>query len=188
MSFRRGRRLGLDIGSVRIGVASSDPDGILATPLTVVRRSDEPAALKQLREIVKSCLRFIVVCAVGVYVLSQIVIRPCLTLFTDADSAVYQITLGGFPIYAVSFLLMGVGIFASSLFTAFSNGVVSAVISFARTLVFLVGMLLTLPRLLGETGIWLAVPAAETLGLAVAVGFLLWGRKRYQYGKVSAEG
>ncbi|HJF75471.1 MAG TPA: Holliday junction resolvase RuvX [Brevibacterium linens] len=52
MSFRRGRRLGLDIGSVRIGVASSDPDGILATPLTVVRRSDEPAALKQLREIV----------------------------------------------------------------------------------------------------------------------------------------
>ena len=100
----------------------------------------------------------------------------------------YQITLGGFPIYAVSFLLMGVGIFASSLFTAFSNGVVSAVISFARTLVFLVGMLLTMPRLLGETGIWLAVPAAETLGLAVAVGFLLWGRKRYQYGKAFAEG
>lgn len=52
MSFRRGRRLGLDIGSVRIGVAASDPDGILATPLTVVRRKDEPAALKQLREIV----------------------------------------------------------------------------------------------------------------------------------------
>src|SRR5699024_5410372 len=43
---------GLDIGSVRIGVAASDPDGILATPLTVVRRKDEPAALKQLREIV----------------------------------------------------------------------------------------------------------------------------------------
>ncbi|MGO3180780.1 MAG: RuvX/YqgF family protein, partial [Brevibacterium linens] len=52
MSFRRGRRLGLDIGSVRIGVASSDPDGILATPLTVVRRADEPAALRQLRDIV----------------------------------------------------------------------------------------------------------------------------------------
>ena len=139
--------------------------------------------IEQLRKIVKSCLRFIVVCALGVYVLSQIVIRPCLTLFTDADSAVYSITLGGFPIYAASFLLMGVGIFASSLFTAFSNGVVSAVISFARTLVFLVGMLLTLPALLGEIGIWLAVPAAETLGLAVAAGFLLWGRGKYGYGK-----
>ena len=37
-------------------------------------------------------------------------------------------------------------------------------------------------ELLGELGIWLAVPAAEALGLAVAVGFLLWGRRRYGYG------
>nr|WP_245162190.1 Holliday junction resolvase RuvX [Brevibacterium marinum] len=44
--------MGLDIGSVRIGVAACDPDGILATPLSVIRRSDEPAALRQLREIV----------------------------------------------------------------------------------------------------------------------------------------
>ena len=98
---------------------------------------------------------------------------------------VCSITLEGFPIYAVSFLFMGVSIFASSLFTAFSDGMVSAVISFARTLVFLVGMLLTLPRLLGETGIWMAVPAAELLGLAVAIGFLVWGRKKYGYGRAS---
>lgn len=52
MNFRRGRRLGLDIGSVRIGVAASDPEGILATPLSVVRRKDEPAALRELQEIV----------------------------------------------------------------------------------------------------------------------------------------
>ena len=139
----------------------------------------------QLHQIVKSCLRFIAVCSVGIYALSQLIIRPSLMLFTDADSAVYSITLGGFSIYAVSFLFMGVSIFASSLFTAFSDGVVSAVISFARTLVFLVGMLLTLPRLLGETGIWMAVPAAELLGLAVAIGFLVWGRKKYGYGRAS---
>jgi putative Holliday junction resolvase len=52
VTLRRGRRLGLDIGSVRIGVAACDPEGILATPLTVVRRTDEPAALRQLREII----------------------------------------------------------------------------------------------------------------------------------------
>ncbi|MBO0864989.1 MAG: Holliday junction resolvase RuvX, partial [Mycobacterium sp.] len=34
----RGRRLGIDVGSVRIGVAASDPDGILATPVETVRR------------------------------------------------------------------------------------------------------------------------------------------------------
>ena len=34
----RGRRLGIDVGTVRIGVAVSDPDGILATPVETVRR------------------------------------------------------------------------------------------------------------------------------------------------------
>lgn len=136
----------------------------------------------QLRRIVCSCLRFLAVASVGIYVLSLLLIRPCLHLFTDPDTPVFRLTLEGFPLFAVSFLLMGVGVFASSLFTALSNGVVSAVISFARTFVFLVGMLLLLPEVLGETGIWLAVPAAEGLGLVVAVCFLLWGRKKYRYG------
>ncbi|MBF4481641.1 putative holliday junction resolvase [Rhodococcus rhodochrous J3] len=35
----RGRRIAVDVGSVRIGVASSDPDGILATPVETVPRS-----------------------------------------------------------------------------------------------------------------------------------------------------
>ncbi|BCI53010.1 putative pre-16S rRNA nuclease [Mycolicibacterium litorale] len=34
----RGRRIGIDVGSVRIGVASSDPDGVLATPVETVER------------------------------------------------------------------------------------------------------------------------------------------------------
>jgi putative Holliday junction resolvase len=34
----RGPRLGIDVGSVRVGVAISDPDGILATPLVTLRR------------------------------------------------------------------------------------------------------------------------------------------------------
>lgn len=36
--FVRGVRLGVDVGQVRVGVALSDPDGILATPLTTLRR------------------------------------------------------------------------------------------------------------------------------------------------------
>lgn len=36
--MRKGTRLGVDVGSVRIGVASCDPDGLLATPVETVRR------------------------------------------------------------------------------------------------------------------------------------------------------
>lgn len=34
-----GARLGVDVGSVRVGVAMSDPDGILATPVATVPRT-----------------------------------------------------------------------------------------------------------------------------------------------------
>lgn len=38
MTFRTGVRVGVDVGSVRIGVAASDPAGVLATPVETVRR------------------------------------------------------------------------------------------------------------------------------------------------------
>lgn len=44
----RGRRLGIDVGSVRIGVAVSDPDGILATPVETVRRDTSSGHLRRL--------------------------------------------------------------------------------------------------------------------------------------------
>lgn len=136
---------------------------------------------EQLRRIFRWCLSFVLLCSLGAYVLSRLSIGLCLRAFTQPDSNVYAITMEGFPLYAGAFLLMGVSIFASSLFTAFSDGLVSALISFARTFLFLVGMLLVLPELLGGVGIWLAVPAAEALGLLVSAGFLVWGRRKYGY-------
>ena len=47
----RGRRLGIDVGSVRIGVASSDPDGILATPVETVRRERSGKHVRRLAEL-----------------------------------------------------------------------------------------------------------------------------------------
>ena len=42
--FRRGARIGVDVGRVRIGVARSDPDGLLATPVETVPRDDASVA------------------------------------------------------------------------------------------------------------------------------------------------
>ncbi|MFZ1177903.1 MAG: Holliday junction resolvase RuvX [Mycobacterium sp.] len=47
----RGRRLGIDVGSVRIGVACSDPDGILATPVETVRRERSGRHVRRLAEL-----------------------------------------------------------------------------------------------------------------------------------------
>ena len=137
--------------------------------------------IPQLGRIFRICMTFVLACSLGAYLLSWVTLEPALTLFTPRGSGVYEIAMSGFPIYAVSFLLMGTSIFASSLFTALSDGLVSAIISFSRTLVFLAAMLLLLPCILEELGIWLAVPVAEGLGVMVSVYFLLKGRKKYQY-------
>ncbi|MEV6754460.1 Holliday junction resolvase RuvX [Streptomyces sp. NPDC051214] len=50
--MRRGRRLAIDVGDARIGVASCDPDGILATPVETVPGRDVPAAQRRLKQLV----------------------------------------------------------------------------------------------------------------------------------------
>lgn len=50
--MRRGRRIALDVGDARIGVASCDPDGVLATPVETVPGRDVPAAQRRLAAIV----------------------------------------------------------------------------------------------------------------------------------------
>lgn len=135
----------------------------------------------QLKKIVRSCLLFIVVSSIALYAVSIIMIGPSLKIFTSPSGRVFSIAMDGFPIFALSFLFLGINIFASSLFTAFSNGIVSGIISLARTFIFLVGALLILPLKMGEAGIWLAVPVAELLGLLVSFYFLMRGRKYYWY-------
>lgn len=136
---------------------------------------------KQLKKLVRDSLIFILICSATSYLLSRIIIAPALVLFTDTASKVYDLTLAGFPIFAVSFLFMGVSSFASALFTALSEGKVSAIISFARTFLFLAGAIILLPMLIGEHGLWLSVPAAELAGLAVSIFFLLTKRQKYHY-------
>lgn len=83
--------------------------------------------------------------------------------------------------YALAFLINGFNIFGSAFFTALSNGVISAVISFLRTLLFQVSAVLLLPVFLGTDGIWLAIVAAEVMALVVTITFWIKEKGRYHY-------
>ena len=67
------------------------------------------------------------------------------------------------------------------MFTALSNGVVSAILAFSRSFVFMLITMIVLPIILGVNGIWLATPAAELMALALSVFMFLKYRKRYGY-------
>lgn len=102
-------------------------------------------------------------------------------VFLGYDSQLTEMTNHGFRLFAISFLIVGVNIFGSAFFTALSNGVVSALLSFLRTLVFQVVAVLALPLFWGMDGIWLAIVAAEGLALVVTIAFFLKERGRYHY-------
>jgi Na+-driven multidrug efflux pump len=106
---------------------------------------------------------------------------PLSKIFVGYDQLLYDMTLRGFLIYAVSFLLCGFNIFGSSFFTALNNGLVSAIIAFLRTLVFQVLAICTLPWIFGLDGVWFAIILAELLALFVVVFFIFFKRKQYHY-------
>lgn len=113
---------------------------------------------------------------------SLLIPRQLLNLFVESDSEVYSLALYGYLIYIWNFLFAGTNIFASSLFSALSNGKISAIISFLRTFVFIVLSLILLPSLWGVSGIWLSIPIAEGLTFCIAIPLLyFYGKRVYSY-------
>ena len=114
-------------------------------------------------------------------VLAFLASGPLAKIFVGYDRDLYELTVQGFHLYAVSYLLCGFNIFGSSFFTALNNGLASALISFLRTMVFQCAAVLILPVFLEVDGIWLAVTVAETLTLLVTLALLARYRKIYRY-------
>ncbi len=108
--------------------------------------------------------------------------QPLAQIFVGYDAELTALTRRGFCLYSLSFLIIGFNIFASAFFTALGNGVVSAAISFLRTLVFQIAAVLILPLILGLDGIWLSIAAAEFLALLVTVVCFVKYRGQYHYG------
>ena len=137
----------------------------------------------EVHNLYRKSLRLIAVVAVTLTLASMFII-PCVArIFVGYDAELLALTSRAFRLYALSFLIMGFNVYASSFFTALGDGVTSALISFLRTLVFQVIAILLLPLLLGIDGIWLAVTAAELAALAVSAAMLLTKDKVFHYRK-----
>ena len=86
-----------------------------------------------------------------------------------------------FYIFSFSYLFSGLAIFGSSFFTALNNGLISALISFLRTLVFQIAAVFLLPLVFDVDGIWLSVVVAELMAAVFSIIFLIVKRKTYHY-------
>ena len=140
--------------------------------------AENHSELKGLR---KKSLRIIGIFAVIMLACSYILAKPLSIVFVGYDQELLDLTSHAFSIFAFSFLFSGYAIFGSSFFTALNNGLISAAISFMRTLVFQVAAVLIFPLIWKVDGIWLSMVAAEVLALGVTAAFLRVEKKRYGY-------
>ena len=136
---------------------------------------------KELKSILGKGIRIIVVGAFTMFVLGQVLARPLAQVFVGYDKELFDLTVAGFMIFSCSFLFSGFPILGSSFFTALSDGLTSALISFLRTLVFQVTAVLILPVFFKLTGVWMSVVVAEFLAMIATIIFLVAKKKKYGY-------
>lgn len=136
---------------------------------------------EELKNLLKRSLWIIGITSVAMVIGGRLLARPLAAMYVGYDIELFELTLRGFTIYSLSFLFSGMAIFGSSFFTALNNGLISALISFLRTIVFEVSGVLIIPIILGIDGIWVSIVVANGLAAVVTVLFMLANRKKYHY-------
>ncbi len=135
----------------------------------------------ELKSLFRKSLVLVGGAGVAMFAASQLFGGALVGVFVGYDPALVVLTLHGFRIYSVSFLMAGFNIYGSAFFTALNNGKVSALVSFMRTLVFETSTVMLLPLVWGVDGVWSAIIVAEACALVLTVGFLVYLRKPYGY-------
>lgn len=138
----------------------------------------ETEKLKKIRNI---SVILIGVLAVSTTLLSIFGSEFLVSAFAREDTEAYILAVSGNRLFSLALLFVGFNTFSSMLFTALSNGKISAIIAFSRTFVFLVAAIILLPMVLGINGLWLSVPVSELLALVLSGYFIKKYKNQYGY-------
>lgn len=138
---------------------------------------------EQIRKLIKYSFIIISLFAIFIFISSRYFSDIIISMFSSKETDLYNITLNGFMIFSFNFLVVGMNIFVSGMFTAFSNGKISATISILRTFILFTLGIIILPQFLGVNGVWLVVPFSEFITLIVSLIFINKYKHIYMYGK-----
>ena len=133
---------------------------------------------------------FIMMLSIVIFIAMELFSGTVARFFADASENVMELIVHGAAIYSIGFLFMGINVYASSLYTSLSNGLISAAISFIRSLLLLVPLIIVLPAVFGIDDIWWAVPITEiiTTIMVVVTLYRLDGRYGYLSGDRVSQG
>lgn len=134
----------------------------------------------ELKNLFVKSLVLIVIGAFSMTFLAEILAKQLSGIFVSYSESLMDMTINAIRLYSISFLFAGFNIFGSAFFTALNNGLVSAEISFIRTILQVIAIFV-LPIFLKLDGIWLAVVVSEFAAFLITTGLLIANRKKYKY-------
>ena len=135
----------------------------------------------ELKNLLKKSFVLIGCFAIAMFLACLALSIPLSFLFVGYDEKLFSMTIHAFSIFSFGFLFSGYAIFGSAFFTALNNGLVSAIISFMRTVVFEVIAVLLLPMIWGINGIWASIVGTEVMAVILVFFFLALKKKQYGY-------
>ena len=135
----------------------------------------------ELKNLFKKSLIIIASTSFAMLIFGEVMAAPLSQMFVGYDPDLYAMTVRGFYIFSFSFLFSGIPIWGSGFFTALNNGIISAIISFLRTLVFQSLAVMILPIFFDLDGIWFSIVIAEIFATMVTAAFLVTKKKKYKY-------
>ncbi len=134
----------------------------------------------EMKNLYKKSLIIMAITGAVMLTLSESLAGPFMGIF-GYERELYEMSVHGFRIYSIVFVFVGFNIYGSALFTSLNNGLISALISFLRTIVFQVTAVMVLPIFFGLDGVWAAGLCSDLSALVISVGFQIAYRKRYGY-------
>ena len=135
----------------------------------------------EVKNMLQKSFKIMSILGITMMILAQILASPLAKVFVGYDKQLFDMTVHGFRLFSFYFILAGINIYASSFFTALNNGMISAIISFSRTLGFETLAVIILPIFLQLDGVWLAITVAEICAFVISISFLIAKREKYHY-------
>lgn len=135
----------------------------------------------EVKNMLQKSFKIMSVLGITMMLLAQMLASPLAKVFVGYDKQLFDMTVHGFRLFSFYFILAGINIYSSSFFTALNNGMISAIISFSRTLGFETLAVIILPIFLQLDGVWLAITVAEICAFVISISFLIAKREKYHY-------
>ena len=136
---------------------------------------------KELKSLFNKSIKLMLISSLCLITIAEVFAGSLVGIFVKDNKELLDLSTKALRLYAITYLISWLNIFASSFFTALNQGLISAIISFLRTLVLQIVMIFIMPIIFGVNGLWLAVAVSEILALSVSVFFILKNKNKYGY-------